>query len=134
MLVNDLSDLLTSGGIATTIYTHYLPERPDDAIAINVTGGYQPVRAFSAVAGAAVEEQPTVQIIRRSPSQARAEAEMNVIFKMLDGFGDRSINGTRYLWIEAQQTPFPLPQDLTQRNYMVCNFRVCKALSTTTST
>lgn len=133
-VTDDLRDYLTTGGIATTIYTRYLPERPDDAIQITVTGGYPPVHAFSAVAGAAVQEQPTVQIIRRSQVQERAEAEMNVIWRMLDGLGDRVINGTKYYWISAFGSPFTLPQDLTQRNLVVCNFLVVKAVSTATST
>lgn len=111
-----------------------MPPSPDEALQIVVTGAYAPVHAFSATAGAAVEERPSVQIIRRSPVLQRALVEMNVIWKLLDGAGDRSINGTRYLWIEAQQSPFPLGRDESNRSLVACNFSVAKAVSTATST
>lgn len=134
MVLDDLSDFLTSGGISTTKYKGFLPPTPDEALLLVATGGFSAVHAFSAVAGAAVEERPTVQITRRSPVPARAAIEMNVIYRMLDGMGDRSINGTRYFWVEAMQPPFPLGEDDSQRSLVVCNFRIHKAMSTSTST
>lgn len=133
-LLDDLADLLSSGGIATTTFKGFMPERPDEAILLVETGGFEPIRAMSPIAGAAVEERPTVQIMRRSVTFQKAVAEMNVIWRMLDGFGDRSINGTPYKWIAAQQSPFPLPEDASGRKLRVCNFLVCKGVSTGTST
>jgi len=134
LLLDDLADLLSSGGVATTTYRGIMPEIPDDALQLVETGGLAAVHAMSASAGAAHEERPTVQIMRRSPVYNRARAEMNVIWKLLDGLGDRSINGTRYLWIAARQSPFGVGRDETNRYLVACNFDVCKALSTTTST
>lgn len=133
-ILDDISDLLTTGGIATTIYCGFMPEKVDEAIQIVSTGGYPPVRAMSGEPGNAKEERPTIQIIRRSMTLQRCVAEMNAIWKLLDGFGDRSINGTPYKWIEAMQSPFPLGRDATNRTEYACNFIVCKALSTSTST
>lgn len=133
-LLDDLADLLSSGGVTTTTYKGFLPELPDDALLLSETGGLPPVHAMSGSAGNAVEERPSVQVMRRSPVYNRARAEMNVIVKLLDGFGDRSINGTRYLWIAAKQSPFPLPTDASGRFLQVCNFDIAKALSTSTST
>mgnify|MGYP001576753400 FL=1 len=130
----DLADYLTTGGITTTKFGALMPPTPDDAIQIIETGGMPPVHAFSSVAGAAVEERPHVQIVRRSMVYARARAEMNVIWRMLDGAGDMTINGTRYKWIESLQSPFSIGRDETQRELIACNFRVCKALTTSTST
>lgn len=133
-LLDDLSDLLSSGGITTTIYKGFLAEQPDDAIALIETGGLPAVHAMNASAGNAVEERPTVQIIRRSPVYNRARAEMQFIWRMLDGFGDRNINGTRYMWIASRQMPFTLPEDESRRTMFVCNFDIAKAVSTSTST
>ena len=134
LLHDDIADLLTSGGITTSIYRGFMPEGPDEAVQIVATPGFGPIHAFAPSAGMAVEERPTVQIIRRSASLRRAFAEMNVIWKMLDGAGDRTINGTRYAWIEALQSPFPLPRDTTDRSEVACNFLISKAVSTATST
>lgn len=131
---DDIADLLTSGGITTSIFRGFLPERPDEAIQVVVTGGYPAVHAFSASAGQAVEENPSVQILRRSASLQRALVEMNVIWKMLDGFGDRAINGTQYKWAAATQSPTPIGRDESDRSLVVCNFVIAKAISTATST
>ncbi len=131
---DDLADFLSTGGISTTMFKDFLPERPDEALQILRTGGYPPVHRMSATAGNPVEERPTVQILRRSQSVQRALAEMNVIWRMLDGAGDVTINGTRYFWVEAMQSPFPFPRDETNRARIVCNFMACKAVTTATST
>lgn len=133
-LLDDIADWLTSGGIATPIYTALLPERPDEAIQVLRTGGLEPVRAFRASPGQPVEERPTVQIVRRSTSQKRAVVEMEQIFKLLDGAGDVTKGGTRYYWIAARQPPFPIGRDETDRWLVGMNFDVARAVSTATST
>lgn len=133
-VLDDLADLLSSGGVTTTIYQGFLPEQPDDALVLIETGGMPAVHAFSPTAGNAVAERPSVQIIRRSPVYNRARAEMQYIWRMLDGFGDRSINGTRYMWIASRHMPFALPEDETRRTLIACNFDISKAVSTSTST
>lgn len=134
MLLDDLSDYLTSGGITTPIYLGFLPETPDDALLLSETGGFEPVRGMSANPGQALEVRPTVQVLRRSPSYQRAEVDLLNVFKLLDGMCDRTINGTRYKWIAAMQDPSPLGRDTADRRLRVCNFMVCKAMSTSTST
>jgi hypothetical protein len=133
-LLDDLADLLSTGGVTTQIYRGFMPEKPDEAVQLVETGGIGPVHAMASAPGLAVEERASVQIVRRSATYQRARASMNVIFRLLDGAGDRTVNGTRYLWIEAIQSPFALGQDETGRTLVACNFNVCKALSTSTST
>lgn len=133
-VLDDLKDLMSTGGVTTTIYKGLMPPSPDEAFQIVETGGAPPVRAFRSSAGEAVVERPTVQIVRRSPSYQRARAEMNYAYRLLDGAGDRTVNGTRYLFIEALQSPFHLGRDETNREQVACNFRVHKAMSTSTST
>lgn len=131
LVLNDLYDFLTSGGITTTIYKGFMPGSPDEAIQMVETGGFGSVYAF----GRVVEERPSVQIIRRSPVADRARAEMNVIKNMLDGFGDRTINGTHYKWVMALQPPFPLGRDDTNvRELIAMNVSLARAVTTATST
>lgn len=140
-VLDDLADLVSSGGITTTAYKSFLPVSGDEVLGIVETGGFPPLRAMPGSAGRGgvgagliVVERPTVQITRRSTSPQRARAEMSFIYRFLDGVGDRSINGTRYNLITAMQPPFPLPDDESGRKLMVCNFLVEKALTTATST
>lgn len=134
-LLVDLADLLTTGGIATTIYRGVLPEAPDDAIQLVESGGYPPVQAMRGARDVStVVEQPTVQITRRSSSYDRNVAGMNAVLRLLDGAGDRTINGTRYGWITAIQPPFDLGRDETHRHLRALNVLVCREPSTATST
>ena len=80
MLIDDLDDLLSSGGVGTAIYRGWMPEKPDEAIQLVETGGMAPVPQMSSATGVVVEERPSVQVIRRSPSYQRARGEMGVIF------------------------------------------------------
>lgn len=140
-LTQDISDLLTSGGVTATIYQGFMPPSPNDAVCIVETGGFPPLRAMPGSAGRGgvgagliVVERPTVQVMRRSMSPQLARVDMGYILRLLDGAGDRNINGTRYNLISAMQSPFPLPEDETGRTLIVCNFMAEKALTTATST
>lgn len=133
-VLDDLSDMLSSGGVTTTIYKGFMPERPDDALQLVETGGFGAVHAMSTGPGNAKTERQTVQIVRRSTVYNRARAEMQVIFRLLDGEGDRTIGGTRYYWIEALQPPFALPRDESQRDLIAMNVLIHKAVTTATST
>lgn len=140
-VIYDLADLISSGGVTTTIYRGFMAPSPDEALQIIETGGFPPIRAMPGSAGRGgvgagliVEERVTVQIVRRSASPQLARAAMSYIYRFLDGAGNRDINGTRYGLITAQQPPFPLPYDESGRKLMVCNFLAEKALTTATST
>lgn len=129
-VVDDLADLLSSGGITTTIFRGFMPESPDEALQVVETGAYPPVYAF----GTVVEERPSVQVMRRSLVANRARAELQFINRMLDALGDRSINGTQYKWISVLQPPTPLPRDESNRELFVINLAIAKAVTTATST
>lgn len=133
-LLDDLADLLSSGGVTATVYRGFMPEQPDDAVQLVLTGGIAPARAMRSQPGQPVEERPGVQVVVRSPSLQRAVATSNFIWRLLDGLGDRDINGTRYYWVAARQSPFQLPRDGSQRSLMAFNIDVAKAVSTATST
>ena len=121
-LLDDVADLLTTGGITTTIYRGNLVETPSDAIGLQETGGISPVRAMSTGPGKAVFERPTFQIIRRSTSYDTARTEMTTILSLLDGLSQRTINSTRYAYIEATQSPFSLGRDDSDRAMLALNF------------
>ena len=72
--------------------------------------------------------------MRRSATLLAAMVEMQTIFRMLDGEGDRAINGTRYQWIGALQQPFDLGRDANEHPLWAMNIIVAKAPTTSTST
>lgn len=130
MLLDDIKDLLSTGGITTPIYKSRLAGGPDELIALYETGGLPSVKAMSTGPGNAKFERPSVQVIRRSNSYETARLEMNTIHSLLDGLNERTINSTRYSWITALQPPFALDRDSADRAVIACNFSCLKTLST----
>jgi hypothetical protein len=129
MLLDDIADLLTTGAISTDIYKGFMPEQPDDAFAVIETGGFPAVHAMSSGPGNASLEHPTFQLIRRSASYVTARNGMQSAFDLLDGLQQRTINGTRYAYVEATQSPFNLGRDESERTRIVVNFSAYKELT-----
>jgi len=130
MLLDDIDDLLTTGGVATTIYRGFMADRPNDAVAIIETGGLPPIKGMADGPGEALFERATVQITRRSTSYDTARDSMHTIYTLLDGVTQRTINSTRYSMIAALQSPFGLGRDESGRTMLGCNFTCWKTLST----
>lgn len=135
MLLDDIVTLLSSGGTTsdgTELFAGFAPPTPDRAVIVYETGGQGPIRAFRSSTGQPVAEQPRIQVVARAAAwqYGTARLKINDCYRLLEGAGDRSINGVRYLWIGAVQSPFPMSRDENGRPLMVCNFDVTKELST----
>jgi hypothetical protein len=130
MILDDIKDLLTTGSVSTTIYKAQLPEQPDDAFLLTETAGLGPIHAMSSGPGQAKLEVAGVQVIRRSASYATARLGMQTVMNLLDGLSERTINSTRYSWVEATQVPFFLERDVSERSLLAVNFLAYKDLST----
>lgn len=136
MLLDDIADLLSTGGISGTVYKGWMPDAGTTAVAVYETGGQRSVHAMGAEPGQAVVERPRVQVVTRAAGDdyQTARNAANNAFRLLDGVRERTINGTRYLWICAVQSPFLMGRDANQRVLIAANFDVMKVLSTSTST
>ena len=136
MLLDDLSDLLSTGGLTTAIYKDHIPALAGDAaIGLFETGGMSSLQTMSTGPGAASTiERPRVQIIVRHRDASVAMAVATQAYTLIDGLRERAINGVRYLWAQAVQSPFYLDTDENNRILIAFNVDVLKALSTSTST
>jgi hypothetical protein len=130
MLLDDISDLLSTGGVSTTIYKGFMPEQPNDAIILTETAGLGPIQAMSSGPGTASMEVAGLQVIQRSQSYATARLGMQTVMNLLDGLSERTINSTRYSYVTAQQVPFSLGRDVSERSMVTVNFLAYKDLST----
>ncbi len=142
MLGDDIADVLSSGGVgtvATNIFVGQMPDNVDTGLSVIETGGAFPLRTMGAGASAigaptAPVELPRVQVLSRSPIYATARAKAQDAFNLLDGIAARTINGVRYLYITAVQSPMDLGRDKNNRAHFSVNFDVVKAVSTSSST
>jgi hypothetical protein len=133
MLVNDLADYLSSGGVGTVgtdIFMGAQFGEADPSIAILLTGGSASVHTNRSGPGLAAIERPRVQIVTRSLNSSTAMTRAQAAFKLLDGMRERQINGIRYLWTAAVQPPFTLERDENNRTHVVFNVDVHRERST----
>ena len=129
MFLDDISDLLTTGGVTTEIYKSFMPEQPDNAFVLTETAGQGPVHTFASSPGQAVLEIAGLQVIRRSASYETARNGMETVLDLLDGLSERTINATRYSYVEATQVPFSLGRDDSERSLLAVNFLAYKERS-----
>lgn len=143
LLLDDLADYLSSQmgsgwTRAVTVFTGILPASPDRALLVTEpTGGFPSVHTMAASVGSSnVIERPRIQVTVRGTAESAQQASRDsyLAYTFLNGFRERSINGTRYLWMDAVQPPFQLPPDTTLRPYWIFNIDLMKAPSTSTST
>jgi hypothetical protein len=139
VLLDDLADYLTSqggSGVGAVYAGTFPPTAADAALAIYEYPGQPSVHHMAALPGQAVVERPCVQVVARGSAEGyqAARTRLHNAFVLLDGLRDRTINGTRYLWVASKGTPFPLGPDETKRLRIAANFDVMKNLSTSTST
>ena len=134
MLIDDVADVVSSGGagtVGTTIFKGILPDLPDACVAVMESGGFPPVHTMNANPGTAVVERPRVQIVCRAARDdyEAARTKAHDVMKLLDGLGERSVNGTTYKWIAAVQSPFLMGRDENGRVLISTNYDVVKALT-----
>lgn len=126
MFLDDISDLLSTGGVTTQIYKSFMPEQPDNAFVLTETAGRGPIHAFASSPGQAALEIAGLQVLRRSASYETARNGMETVMGLLDGLSERTINATRYSYIEATQVPFSLGRDDSERSMLAVNFLAYK--------
>jgi hypothetical protein len=135
VLLDDIASYLATNGagtVGTSLFKGYAPESPDACVSVYETQGLAPVRGMSPTAGAMLCERPSLQVVVRAGQYDYSAARLaaNDIFRLLDGLGDVDINGVRYLWVAAKQSPFLMGRDESGRVRVVCNYYVVKQLST----
>ena len=128
-LMDDLGDVLSSGGIGTVgtdIFKGIVPSTPDEITSVMETGGAPPVHAMSAGPGTALLTRPHVQVLTRAARADSAAKRAREAGRLLDAL-QRSVNGVRYHAVFALQDPFFLRRDEANRVEFAQNFEVVRA-------
>ena len=90
MLLDDIGDYLSSGGIGTvglTVFKSLLPDSPDACVAIFETGGFPSLHTMSASSPAA--ENPTFQVVCRAGNYEEARLLAKDVDILLNGVRNR---------------------------------------------
>jgi|TARA_R110002020_G_scaffold175414_7_gene367303 hypothetical protein len=110
--------------LGTNLFLGRLPESPDTCVAIYQTGGLAPIDQLGTAAPNL--EVPGLQVRCRAASYSTGEALANDVWGVLVLILNETLTSTRYLRIEAQQSPLPLERDTQDRIIFVANYYVTK--------
>lgn len=122
MLLDDITTYLVQKGVGTfgtDIFINELPPKPDDCIALFEYAGEPPDLHWNG-------EYPGLQVICRGKKYNACRAKIELVRSTLHGVTEETINGTRYLLIQAKQSPETLGKDESGRRLFVINFRIIK--------
>ena len=134
MVLDEIGAYLAANGIGTVgtdLFLGFLPDTPDAAVAIYETGGMEPYRAMRSSAGQPVAERPSIQVVCRNVAYEyqTARTTADSAWKLLEGLGDTTLAGVRYLWAAAVQSPFLMGRDDSGRVLIAFNVDLVKAMS-----
>lgn len=104
------------------------PGTQDDAIALIEGPGDPPLDQMGATVGSVVAEAPSLVVQVRSSSYAVARTKAEAIWSKLHKYVG-TLGSTRYLWIAARQSPFPVGRDDRDCWILGCNYDVMKERS-----
>lgn len=134
MLCEDVADYIATlgqgvrSGSGINTFAYRLPADPAGAAAVLPYSGGASYRTFSKVAAFEVAR---FQVIVRGATQSDdsgAWARAYAIYRGLDQIVDQTLNGVKYIQIEALQPPFALNRDDNERIQIVCNYEAWKEL------
>ena len=120
---------LTVGGTTGTLAKAVMSDsQPDTVTVLYEQPGAGAEYSFSTSTGtvAVVYEQPNLQALSRAATYTVARAAAQTVYTTLNGLGDTTMSGVRFLSIEAIQAPFSVGRDKQDRYLVSVNFRVKK--------
>lgn len=125
MLLDNIGAYLAANSVGTvgsTIFLGDMPEMPNDLIALFEYAGDPPDDTHDGKH----YENPGLQVRVRGVSYSTVRAKIADIENLLHTLANRHLSGTRYLFIRAVQSPFPIGRDQQKRVELVQNFIVTK--------
>jgi len=121
-VTEDIAIYLASQGLGTrgtTIFRGYLPPQPVECLGVFAIGG-----TTAELVGNI--DHPSIQILVRALTYDTAEEKAYDIFNTLHALTETTINGSRYLLVEALQDPISLGQDENGYYLFSINFRIMR--------
>jgi hypothetical protein len=119
-MLDDLATYLQTslvGTKGTTIFEGSMPDSPDSCICLYETGGFKP-EIKSRI------DYPTFQVITRNTSYSTGRAKAISVQTALHGLTETTIGSSRFLLIQAMQSPACLGQDERNRWEWSQNFKI----------
>lgn len=123
-LLDDISAHLQTQGITGPIHKGFYPDQPDDLVSLFEYAG-EPME-LTMSDNDPVLERPGLQVRVRSKTYPTGRTKIGEIVAILHGLANKTLSGTRYLLIKANQSPESMGLDQNNRSEFVVNFSVLK--------
>lgn len=123
-LLDDISAHLQQQGVTGSIYKGFYPDQPDSLVALFEYAG-EPME-LTMSDNDPVLERPGLQVRVRSTTYPTGRTKIGEIVAILHGLANKTLGGTRYLLIKANQSPESMGLDQNNRCEFVVNFSVLK--------
>jgi hypothetical protein len=113
--------------LGTNLFIGMIPENVSNCVAIYENSGAPPNFVMGSN-NLPILERPQVQIIVRNESYATGRALAESVYRVLTAIANQTVNGNRYLRVEAIGVPALLERDSNRRTVFSCNFDVVRIL------
>ena len=113
--------------LGTNFFYGFLPESPDNAVAIYENSGVSSIFTQGTVNTPAIE-RPQLQFLVRNTSYETGIALANSLYLFITAIANQTINSTRYLRVVAISNPSVIERDQSKRIIFTCNFDVQRLL------
>lgn len=126
-LLNGIADLLQFNGIGTVntdIFKGFKPDQPDNLIALFEYAG-SPMGLTMGKSDPVIE-RPGLQVWVRNYLYPDGRAKIDQVVDVLHGQANITLDGDRYLLIQANQSPESIGMDANNRSEFVVNFSIIK--------
>jgi hypothetical protein len=116
----------TVGGVSGNLGKQQMDDtQPSTMVGLFRTAGPGPAYTFSTGTQTATAfEAINLQVMSRSTSYVTAENNANLVYSVLSGAGEQTVNGLRYRRVTALQAPYGIGHDDNDRYLVVCNYTV----------
>lgn len=112
--------------LGTNLFLSRLPDDPDTCVAVFEYSGDAPMSTMGGD-GFPPIEQPRIQLLTRAAGYSTAHDLASTCWVALEQVLNETLTSTTYLRVAANQSPFPLERDTSDRVIFAQNFRVQRA-------
>lgn len=131
-LLDEIAVFLVAQGVGvlgSTLFKGLMPDSPHACVAIYEYGGRPAITGFSKPG--IQHEYPGLQVVSRGVAfdYAGPRAKIELAYRALSTVQAQTLSGAKYLMLRAQQSPFVLERDGSNRVKFAVNFIAEKELS-----
>lgn len=124
-----LDTQLASLTLGTNLFYSLMPETVDNVVALYENTGAPPNFTMGST-NLPQMERPQVQALVRNSTYSAGRTVCENVYRVLTAIANQTINGNRYLRVEALGMPALLERDASKRVVFTMNFDVVRLLAT----